>query len=256
MNLERKSGPARIAEFVLAHTPLRFWPVRIRYGFLRGARWTLWPHSAYWRGHYEPDVQAGLALIAPPLGGVAWDLGAHFGFYTLWLARAVGPAGQVCAFEPDRISFERLRRHVAMNGAANVRIYNRAVSDTTGNRSLVQSEGEGATTSHLPYEHEVTAGQKTALVQTLTLDELLASDRLVPPQVLKIDIEGHAAAALRGARKLLADNRPAMLVSVHSPEEAEGVRAEIQSLGYRPRSLDGAPIDWPASLFHTAIFTA
>jgi FkbM family methyltransferase len=231
-------------------------PVRIRHGYLRGCRWTLWPHSAYWRGHYEPEVQAALARHAPAEGGCAWDLGAHFGFYTLWLGRAVGPAGQVCAFEPDWVSFKRLRRHVAMNHFDHVRVYHLAASDSGGERLLIQTGGAGATTSHLPYQGETAAGGPVVPVQTVALDELAARDRLAPPQFIKIDIEGHAAFALRGARNVVADHRPTMLVSMHSPDEVDGVRQVVQSCGYSAYALDGTHLTWPETLFHTVVLKA
>ncbi|HVU25336.1 MAG TPA: FkbM family methyltransferase [Opitutus sp.] len=243
----------RLLEAVLARTPLQRWPVRIRHGFLRGARWTLWPHSAYWRGHYEPDVQAALERHAPPPGAAAWDLGAHFGFYTLWLARAVGSTGQVCAFEPDAASFARLRGHVASNRLEHVRLYPCAVSDAPGERLLVQTEGAGATTSHLPYLGEAPPSANAASVHTVALDALLASDRLAPPAFLKIDIEGHAGSALHGARALLARHRPTILISLHSPDEVEGVRAALAPLGYAPRALDDSTLGWSDTLFRTVM---
>ncbi|QYM80485.1 FkbM family methyltransferase [Horticoccus luteus] len=249
--IRRLLGP--VLTSLLAHTPLQFWPVRIRHGFLRGNRWTLWPHSAYWRGDYEPEVQAALARNAPPLGGAAWDLGAHFGFYTLWLARAVGPAGQICAFEPDLVSFDRLRRHVTMNRLGHVQIFQCAVSDDTGNRLLIQSQGAGATTSHLPYQGETTAGQHTVAIQTVALDALAEKEAWRPPQFIKIDIEGHAASALRGAQRTLGRHHPVLLISLHSPQEVDGVRIELQPLGYQPYALDGARLDWSETLFKTVI---
>lgn len=251
------AGTRRLLEPVLtsllSRTPLRYWPVRVRHGFLRGARWTLWPHSAYWRGHYEPDVQTALLAHLPPAGAAAWDLGAHFGFYTLWLARAVGATGQVCAFEPDEISFDRLRRHVALNRLSHVRIFRNAVSDHAGRQLLIQPQGAGATTSHLAYEGETTPGQNALAIETVTLDALAASEHWTPPQFVKIDIEGHAAAALRGAHETFSRHRPVVLISLHSPQEVDGVRIELQPLGYQPYALDDARLDWSETLFKTVI---
>ncbi|MBS0630870.1 MAG: FkbM family methyltransferase [Verrucomicrobia bacterium] len=238
---------------VLAHTPLQFWPVRMRHSFLRGSRWTLWPHSAYWRGNYEPEVQAALQKHAPPAGGAAWDLGAHFGFYTLWLARAVGPTGQVCAFEPEPVSFDRLRRHVAMNQLDQVRLYHRAASEATGEEPLILIEGPGATTSHLAYQGETSAGQPTVSIKTVSLDQLFSAERLAPPRFIKIDVEGHAAPALRGARTVIAQFLPVILISLHSPDEVDGVRQQLEPLGYRPYNLADVPVTWPATLFQTVV---
>ncbi|MSU65186.1 MAG: hypothetical protein EXS38_03585 [Opitutus sp.] len=62
---------------------------------------------------HEPAMQAVLLGLGGGdiRGWTCWDLGAHFGLYSVGLARRVGPAGQVAAFEPNPISFARLQRH-------------------------------------------------------------------------------------------------------------------------------------------------
>lgn len=230
-------------------------PVRIRHGYLRGARWTLWPHSSYWRGHYEPDVQAALVRHTPPRGEAAWDLGAHFGFYSLWLARAVGPGGEIVSVEPDPVSQSRLRRHIRLNPWAPVRAYACAASDQAGKVHLIQSEGAGATTSHLPYQGEKPAATSTIEIETVRLDDLAVREKLRPPTLIKIDVEGHAAAALRGAAETLARHRPRLLISLHSPEECAGVRDQLAPLGYSPSSVDDQPLSWEETLFHTTWFS-
>lgn len=230
-------------------------PVRIRHGHLRGARWTLWPHSSYWRGHYEPDVQSALARHAPPPGSAAWDLGAHFGFYSMWLARAVGAGGEIVAVEPDPVSFSRLCRHIRLNPWAPVRAFACAASDRESVVRLIQNAGAGATTSHLPYQGEQPATAPTVEIRTMTLDALVAREKLRPPVLVKIDVEGHAAAALRGAAEILSRHRPRLLISLHSPEECAGVRDQLAPLGYRPFHLDDdRPVSWDDTLFKTAWF--
>lgn len=239
---------------LLTRTRLGLLPVRIRHGNLRGARWTLWPHSAYWRGYYEPEVQAALGRHVPPPGAAAWDLGAHFGFYSLWLTRAVGPQGEIVAIEPDPVSHARLVRHVRLNRWANVRPFACAASDRAATVSLIQSGGAGATTSHLPYQHESTRGARTVEVVTCALDALAEREKLRPPTLVKIDVEGHAAAALRGAAATLQRHRPRLLISLHSPEECTGVRDQLFPLGYTPTDLHDRTLGWDEALFQTVWF--
>lgn len=244
----------RTLSLLLERTSLGWLPVRIRHGYLRGARWTLWPHSAYWRGHYEPEVQAALTRHAPPLGSAAWDLGAHFGFYSLWLARAVGSGGGIAAVEPDPVSFARLSRHLRLNPWAPVRAFACAASDRIATVQLIQSEGAGATTSHLAYQGEKPVTAPTVEIPTLPLDTLAVRESLRPPVLVKIDVEGHAAAALRGAAGTLARHHPRLLISLHSPEECTGVHDQLAPLGYHPTDLADRPISWDETLFKTAWF--
>jgi FkbM family methyltransferase len=231
-------------------------PMKVRGGFLRGARWTLWPCSSYWRLEYEPEVQAALRRHAPAEGQVAWDLGAHFGFYSLWLARAVGPRGEVVAFEPDPTSHGRLRRHLALNPWACVRSFPCAVSEKDDTLRLIQNQGAGATTSHLAYHGEQASTGPVVEVATVSLDLLAAREHLRPPALIKIDVEGHAASALKGARDILARHHPRLLISLHSPEECTGVRGELESLGYCPVDLEDRPITWETALFKTVWYHA
>src|SRR5438105_10018315 len=96
-------------------TPIQYIPVRVKKGLARGAKWTLFPYSAYWRGQTEVDVDVAIRGYGSIRGMTCWDLGAHFGIYTVGMAMAVGRDGQVVGFEPNPASFDRCRRHVRMN---------------------------------------------------------------------------------------------------------------------------------------------
>ena len=109
MSLARNS-----VSFFLRTTGLQYWPVQVKSGIAAGARWTLFPWSAYWRGTQEPAMHRVLQSFGDMQGWSCWDLGAHFGIYSVGLARLVGPQGQVAAFEPnppaDRVGADFLLR--------------------------------------------------------------------------------------------------------------------------------------------------
>ncbi len=60
-------------------------------------------------------------------GDYVVDVGAAIGYYTLILARAVGPKGLVFAFEPKIERFEILKKNIELNGYTNVILENKAV---------------------------------------------------------------------------------------------------------------------------------
>lgn len=237
---------------LLGRSPLALIPVRVRAGLARGARWTLLPCSAYWRGGGELDVEAAIATLGPLDGRVCWDLGAHFGYYTVGLARLVGPQGEVAAFEPDPRSHARCARHVRMNELANVRLFHAAVSDVATQRQLIVSLGLGATTSHLAYEEESQppAGD-TVKIETLVLDDLVAAGLIRGPSFIKVDVEGHGAAALRGALRTIKTHHPVLVMSFHSQAETDGTRQLLEPLGYACQDNQGRPITWPEAIFRT-----
>ena len=81
-------------------------------------------------------------------------------------------------------------------------------------------------------------------VPTVTLDGA-ARDGERPPDLLKIDVEGAAAAVLGGARGLLQDRGPAIFLELHGPEDRAGVRDELLPRGYRVETPRGQSVADP-----------
>ena len=234
--MELMKGFARtvITQFA-AGTRLQLWPVRVRAGLARGARWTLYPFSSNWRLGGEQDLEMAFNLLNPKAGAVCWDLGAHFGIYTVGFARQVGNEGQVYAFEPDPVAFARLRRHARMNKLNNVKLFNIAASDRDGELKLIITGGLGSTVTHAKYEDELVSDQAEFLTSKCArLDTLVQSGELRLPNFIKVDVEGHGAEALAGAVSSIKLSRPIIALSIHSPHEWEASRSLLQPLNYTP----------------------
>jgi len=223
----------RIVGALLIRTGLCYWPVHVRSGLAAGARWTLYPWSAYWRGGFEPELQHELVALGDITGWTCWDLGAHYGLYSVGLARRTGPTGQVVSFEPNPLSYRRLSRHSAMNSLHWLMPIEAAVSDVPGTAEFYTYGELESTTTHLPYEGE-TRGANCAPVNVrlIRLDDLVAGGEIRAPHFIKIDVEGHAHKALAGARAAIASTRPIVVVAFHSDLEARGVHTVLDPLGY------------------------
>jgi FkbM family methyltransferase len=245
--VEKAPRLKKLADFLLGASSLQYLPVRARGGLIRGARWTLYPFTSYWRGTSDLEAVRWIDRFVRP-GGVAWDLGAHFGLYTVGMATRVGATGQVVSLEPEPAAFARCRRHVGMNRLDWVRIFPLAASSTNGAVGLVSAEGAGSTTSYVT--RDPGAGP---LLTSVRLDDLMARENLRPPDFVKVDVENHGAEALEGARGVLASARPNLLMSFHSEDELAGTQAILAPLGYRVLLLDGSPADWPAALYKTVL---
>jgi FkbM family methyltransferase len=233
-------------------------PVRIRRGIAKGARWTLFPWTAYWRGAHEPAVQEAIGQLGNGSisGWCCWDLGAHFGYYSVALALKVGPEGQVVAFEPNPHSNDRLNIHRRMNGLAWLKTYRFAVSDQTGTAELLTYGGVGSTDAHLPYEGETLgAVTKPITISTLRPDDLVERGEIRSPQFVKIDVEGHGHRALLGMQRSISTSRPFLIVAFHSMPEVEGVVGILEPLGYVWKPLDGYPSDRQTMVGRDYLFT-
>jgi FkbM family methyltransferase len=223
----------------LVRLPLRCLPrqavVPIVSGRLRGKRWVVGAgQHGYWAGIYEADKQRQLERLVRR-GDCVFDVGANAGFFTLLASELVGPAGRVVAFEPLPRNLAYLQRHLRMNRAANVRLCAAAVGDTCGTALF-----------HVHGHHSMGALSPTGTlpVAVVTLDGFIREEKLSPPHVIKIDVEGAEAAVLQGARDTLTRHRPYILLSGHGTAQQQLCAAILAELGYelvleRDGSADG-----------------
>ena len=215
-------------------------PVKVLHGLAKGAWWSVYPHSAYWRlGGNDKAVQAALRQYAAIPNAVCWDIGAHYGIYSVGLARAVGPSGRIEAFEPDPVSYKRLTWHRRLNRLTWLHAHPVAASASTTTARLYQYDDFGSTTSHLPYENETVGNVAFREITTVALDDWVDAGRIKPPTFIKLDVEGHAGPALIGMRRTLTSARPAILLAIHTPEEHASARATLEAIGYVLQPLSG-----------------
>jgi FkbM family methyltransferase len=210
----------------------------------------------YWLGTYEPELQAAISSLAQP-GMVVYDIGANIGYVSLLLRRKVGEKGQVYAFEPLPENLERLRTNLALNGlTSQVMVVAGAVVERSKPvRFLVGPSGgmgkvEGAAGRQgISYRDSI-------LVDGISLDEFVYDSGNPTPDLIKMDIEGGEALAVKGMERLLHEARPVLLMELHGPRAAEVVWSALTGAGYRIcRMSPGLPVvtslnelDWKAYL--------
>ncbi len=216
-----------------ARLPLSLVPrgavVRILGGPLRGKRWIVGSAlHCCWLGHYEHEKQGLICRQVAP-DSVFWDVGANVGFYSLLASKLVG-AGRVFAFEPVPRNLSYLRQHLALNGVTNVAVFAVAVSDRNGTASF-EVEKTGFM-GHLSGEGSIT-------VPTATLDSLVGAGKVLPPDYVKMDIEGAELLALRGANQTFQRYHPTLFLATHGREVHQSCCQLLDSWGYKCRMLQG-----------------
>lgn len=200
--------------------------------------------SIYCTGEWEPRESALIAKRLRP-GDCMVDVGAYIGWFTLLGARIVGPSGTVIAFEANRATCARLEGNLARNGFANVTVCNVAVGDAAGRARIASRTAGNAGGDYVEFSRG--AGGKDG-VAAVRLDEILG-DR--PVRLLKIDIEGAEAKALRGAAALLARPDAPDIVLELTPDyiraagdDPAALVAQLRDCGYHLLDIQrGTPID-------------
>jgi FkbM family methyltransferase len=215
----------------LARYPLKLVPptmvMPVLTGRLRGKRWIVGSgiHGC-WLGWYESEKQRVISQEVKP-DTVFYDVGANVGFYTL-LASALVVSGRVVSFEPVPRNISYLKRHLDLNHAKNVDVYALAISDKNG-VARFRAEVSGYM-GHISSEGDFT-------VQTATLDSLVQDGRILPPNYIKMDIEGAEYQALLGARACFERYRPTLFLATHGAEIYEQCFGLLKSWGYEIRSI-------------------
>lgn len=165
-------------------------------------------------------------------GDIVVDVGANVGLFTLIAARAVGASGQVHAFEPVPVNFERLAENVSRNALPNVTLNRVAAGAASGQTQLGLEPGTDLTSGkQMSGFFTVGSPLRAVTVPVASLDDY-ASERLSGRRIrfVKIDVEGYEPEVLRGMRSLLAARRIDLVMLEVSIYALSRVGAQIKSL--------------------------
>ena len=189
-----------------------------------------------WRGQHESSVQRAI-LSGVRAGNVVYDIGAHAGSISLGLARVLGSAGRVVAFEADPDNVKSLQENISRNGlSGKLDVVHAAVWSKCG-VELAFRRG-GARRSHGGVEtgsqHPVLGKGEIIGVPAITLDEFVARTAPVP-RLVKVDVEGAEYEVLSGGQTLFKNHRPLLIAEVHHQDAAEQIRGWLINKDYEGR---------------------
>jgi len=137
---------------------------------------------------------------------VIFDVGANLGIYSLTAAAANRDA-RIVAFEPTPQLAAHLRHTVEQNALSNIEVFEKAVARETGQAvlNLWGSEEEG--NEGLNFVTSSPVAVNTQTIGTISLDDFCRQQSIEQLDLLKIDIQGNEAEALKGAERLLSEGR-------------------------------------------------
>lgn len=226
-------------------------------GPLQGHHMFLDLHTpAYWHkemieGCYDSFIYDVLSKLVPVQGAIVWDVGAHIGYHSLAFAALVGPLGHVVAYEPNPHNIDRLRQHLQRNPDLGERItlMDCALSSMDGEENFVfspeiddgRSSGSHLSQAFVPEESVAYQSFTQTKVSVATADTLLNEGRVPAPSIIKIDVEGAESLVLAGARHLLGNLLPILLIEVHHITAMHDTLSILLQIGYQTNILGAAP---------------
>ncbi len=206
-------------------------------GRLRGKYWIAGSSiSSCWVGTYEYEKQSAFAAAIRP-GDTVYDLGANVGFFSLLAAVRVGDRGRVFSFEPAPRNLQFLRRHLDLNHMSQCTVIPAAVSRVSGT-ALFHFDDDKSQSAGYIANNESTGSP----VRAVNIDSLIEAGEILPPNVIKCDIEGAEHDALLGALSTLKKYRPAIFLATHGQEVHDRCCELLSGLGYSVDSLNGSAL--------------
>lgn len=167
-----------------------------------------------------------------------FDIGAHFGVFSLAAAHV---GGEAVAVDPSQDALRIVDIEAVLNDySKRIRTVHAAVTSSSGSMGLLSSGVFSA--GYFKVAKREPESELTSL-PAVTVDDLTA--RFGEPSHIKIDIEGHEAAALRGATETFGEYSPLLFLELHNEMiTADGGNPNatldaLVHLGYRVFDFDG-----------------
>lgn len=172
------------------------------------------------------------------------DVGANIGAWAVPLGKH-SAGGTVVAFEATREVSMFLGANIVMNGLQNVQVVNAVIGDKSGDQPTIELE-----LKHSLFQYpEISFGTfsvgslrealrkdpesiRTISTPGLVLDEFYTNTLKRCPDFIKMDIENHEFFALKGARRMLAECRPVLLLEMGCYHLNKSIILFLDHLGY------------------------
>lgn len=137
------------------------------------------------------------------------DVGCHFGIFSIFGAKLVGPQGQVFSVEPHPGVLKILQGNINLNHSFNVKLVQAALSESEG--SIPLSYNENGAGPKGPNDPESSVHH----VRSLPGDGLFTEGVRIPAAI-KVDVEGHEFSVLKGLAATLSSSQCRRLcVEIH-----------------------------------------
>lgn len=149
------------------------------------------------RGYWENWVYSVVTGLLRA-GDDVIEVGANFGYYTMAMAKIVGPSGSVTSYEANPLLAQLVQKSSNFNNYTKIiTVIDKAASNEAGTVAFSMSRrnaGGGATIVGHPEDDPV-----MTRVETVRLDDVTEK----APRIIRIDAEGSELLILRGAERLL-----------------------------------------------------
>ncbi len=193
----------------------------------------------YRYGYFEEELTRYI-LDNVSTGMVFFDIGAHFGYFSLLASKIVGSEGRVCSFDPTPSTFKVLSAN--LKSSNNSELYNTAVWSSEKILTLHDYGLKYASLNSLlkvrsSSENNYKLDDNSYSVKTISMDNY-CRDNNIYPDFVKIDAESAELEILKGMEKVIRTVKPMITVEVGDEGDPEAYASRIlvdhlMSRGYK-----------------------
>lgn len=187
-------------------------------------------------------------------GMVIYDVGGNRGQMSLFFSKQVGSTGQVLSFEPVPEMYNFLVKNIHLNSIKNVSSLNIALSDYEGTAVFMFSKDFSTEGKLASPEISPSHGEADSINVIVKRMDSVLEEGMPVPDIIKIDVEGAAAAVLRGAKNIIEQYYPSIYIELHGPEEQQSIKDCLMTNGYHIETLDGEHVADPTSGWHSPLW--
>lgn len=192
-------------------------------------------HLTSGKSHSSEIRLAKLLINTIKEGHCIFDIGAHYGYFTLLASALCQESGQVHAFEAAVPSYKMLDLNT--KNISQIMANNMAVSDETGlldfyvfpnkfseynSFNVEQFKSSNWFKKYPPIKHQV---------KSINLDEYISKQNL-KPNLFKIDVEGAEFNVIKGLKKYLTLNNPVLIMEYLADERNNSNHKQACALLY------------------------
>lgn len=161
-------------------------------------------------------------------GEVLYDIGANVGTFTLAVA-TTHTSATIHSFEPNPTTSNWLQTNIRANDLTErLTVHQCGISDIDDTLTFYSIGAHRKNSFERTDSVETATAVDEIPVPVVTLDSL--STELSPPDRIKVDVEGHGDAVLRGGRDILRTHSPVVYIEPHGNDSA--IADLLETVGY------------------------
>jgi len=173
--------------------------------------------SIFLFGKFQKHV-FGSKRLSLPEDAVIFDVGANCGAMSLQYAK-LAPSGKVYSFEPTHYALSKLKKNLELNPqlAKRIVVIQSFVSSSTSQETSIKAYASWKVGGRAEgVKHSVHGGttKDTGGIGAVALDDFCEEKQIERLDFIKIDTDGHEWEVIKGARKIIAKFRPAIIFEI------------------------------------------